>query len=81
MGPPPSVCSRLALESSVVLSGCVLTGMNSFSLGFSVLCTVKFMVGLLPVLTRESGMVEMQRFGVGSSGNTIHASAFKEFII
>lgn len=39
------------------------------------------MVGLLPVLTRESGMVEMQRFGVGSSGNTIHASAFKEFII
>ena len=53
--------------------------MNYFSLGSLALDAVRLMVSHLPVVTEESVMVETQRFGVGSSNNTIPAPTFKDF--
>lgn len=74
----PLCVGDLLLSPLFCLSGYIVIRMNYFSLGSS---AGRFMVSHLPVITRKSGMVETQRFGVGSSNNTIPAPAFKEFTV
>lgn len=67
-------------ESSFLSDGTVIR-MNFIALGSSVPHRVRFIVSHLPVLARESGMDETQRFAVGSSSNTIPAPLLKDFTI